>query len=125
MRHGYSYGSVLDRVRAQVRDRYGEIEERRHKAVYEDDRVRIARDQWKRKWSGDVKFTYEELDALAEFFDAPYGWPFLDWQYALSLREAAELLRAAAPAATADPPATPGDASPAPGRLGKRVTGGQ
>lgn len=124
MRHGYSYALVLERVKAKVRQGYGEIEERRHKGVYEDARVQMPRDQWKRKWAGEVRFTFEELDQLADFFGAPNGWPFIDWGHAESLKDAAELLARFAPQATA-PPSTatgPETASPSgqPGKQGSR-----
>lgn len=62
----------------------------------------MTKDQWWRKTHLNEKgtggkgssFTWEELTRLAALLDAPPGWPFIDWEHARSIQEAADALRA-------------------------------
>lgn len=119
MRHGYSYEAVLSRVKEKVRLEFGGPGDRRQKAIYEDPRVAMTKDAWSRKIRGETRFTFEELDKVADFFGASHGWPFIDWHYAEALRNANARRAEAEPGA----PPGPGTASPS-GRPGKRSTGG-
>lgn len=99
---------------------FGEPGDRRQKGIYEDPRVAMTKDAWSRKIRGETRFTFEELDKISDFFEAPHGWPFIDWHYAEALRDAQ---RARAEESAPAPPG-PAPASPS-GRPGKRTTGGQ
>lgn len=105
--YAYDYGEIRSRIRAVVVDAYGEYEERHHSRLYH--KLKIERSQWKLKWEGKLKFQYEEIDRLARHFDAPRGWPFVDWQYADALRDAWKRL---GPQPTGPPPPNPDPVSP-------------
>jgi hypothetical protein len=118
----YTYGQILENIRAKIVEQYGEREDRRHKELYLE--LGIPRDQWKRKFDGETKFNFREISALSETFEAPPGWPYISWDAADSNKRAMELLEKMAPGST-PPPEHPTPESAAPSaRPERRKRGG-
>lgn len=106
------YDQILERVRRKVEEAHGDARQRRQKAVYGDDRVRIDKGDWSRKMKGTTDFSLRELLRLAVFFDAPPGWPFIDWEYARSLKLADAVVQFADRVAEPSPPYRAGPHAP-------------
>lgn len=70
------YREELARIWAAVLERgYGDSGDRRHKQIYTDENVHMAKDEWSRKWRGLIRFTYAEEERLRLFLGMPRGWP--------------------------------------------------
>ncbi len=123
-----AYEPVLTNLKAKVVDKYGRPDEHpsRHKQLYQE--MGLGKDEWSRKFRGETKFTYTEIEFLRRHFGAPRGWPFIDWDLADANRRAHDLLeRTAASTPSAAPPGNtinPGPAAPS-GHTERRRRGGR
>lgn len=112
----YDYPAIVARIKAVV-----EADDRPLKKILEE--LDISADQWSRKMQVNAQgtggkktsFTYDELTRVANHFNAPEGWPFMDWGRAEAVDRAIramEALAAAAPPGAAsggpNPPAAAG-----------------
>lgn len=87
----YSYVQVVARIREAIEYSTDPV-----KRLLSE--VDIAADRWSRKMrpnkhdphnggTGNT-FSFEELSRIAAYFNAPRGWPFIDWDLAISLERA-------------------------------------
>lgn len=119
----YSYADIVRRILAQV-----EKCDRPLKEVLED--IKVTKDQWSRKarvgptGEGGIKtsFTLAEISRIADYFRAPSGWPWVDWDLASANERALEVLARGHDTRPTEA-LTPTKASPS-ARPGRRRAGG-
>lgn len=102
-----AYLEILANLTRAIRTKYGDPEERpsRHKQLYTE--MHIGKDQWSRKFRGQTKFSFTEIEWLRQHFGAPRGWPYVEIEYAEALRRAHETLSRLIEQSPSPPPGQP------------------
>jgi hypothetical protein len=88
----YDYASIARRIEEAIA---ALPEAERARKVFLP-KIAITDDQWSRKINLEAarpgRFTYEEITRIANFLQAPLGWPFMEWSQADALKRALEAL---------------------------------